>query len=163
MFPCTKRRKQSSADCCRRSKVFTIRIRSALPYRIDTENDVCATYIYANTDWCIFRTRKRSHACVAYTMVKSVLLRWTPSLNDCSKLKGQYTDVKSGSGISVGPSLKPQSQLKLNSCDTVPLKFCRYKYKLHTANLCRSNLVRFLLLARWVKPGLCILVVISLR
>ena len=29
--------------------------------------------------------------------------------NDRSKLKGQYTDVKSGSGISVGPSLKPDS------------------------------------------------------
>ena len=31
------------------------------------------------------------------------------SLNNRSKLKGQYTDVKSGSGISVGPSLKPHS------------------------------------------------------
>ena len=46
---------------------------------------------------------------------------WAPSLNDRSKLKGQYTDVKSGSGISVGSSLKPQSQLKQNSHDTVPL------------------------------------------
>ena len=33
----------------------------------------------------------------------------TVPLNDCSKLKGQYTDVISGSGISVGPSLKPHS------------------------------------------------------
>ena len=54
--------------------------------------------------------------------MKSVLLRWAPSLNDRSKLKGQYTDVNSGSGISVGPSQKPQSQLKQNSRDTVPLK-----------------------------------------
>ena len=53
--------------------------------------------------------------------MKYVLLRWAPSLNDRSKLKGQYTDVKSGSGISVGPSLKSQSQLKQNSRDTVPL------------------------------------------
>ena len=30
-FPCTKRRKKSSADCCRRSKVFPIRIRSPFP------------------------------------------------------------------------------------------------------------------------------------
>ena len=42
-------------------------------------------------------------------MVKSVLVHWTPSLNDRSKLKGQNTDVKSGSGISVGLSLKPHS------------------------------------------------------
>ena len=39
-----------------------------------------------------------------------------PSLNDRSKLKGQYTDAKSGSGISVGPS------------DTVPLKHMISKY-----------------------------------
>ena len=38
-----------------------------------------------------------------------------------AKLKRQHTDVKSGSGISVGPSLKSQSQLKQNSRDTVPL------------------------------------------
>ena len=42
-------------------------------------------------------------------MVKSVLLRWTPSFSDCIKLKGHYTDVTSGSGISVGHSLKPHS------------------------------------------------------
>ena len=41
--------------------------------------------------------------------IKYVLLLWTPSLNDRNKLKGQYTDVKSGSRISVGPSLKPNS------------------------------------------------------
>ena len=56
-------------------------------------------------------------------MMKSVLLLWTPSLNEHSKLKGQFTAVKSGSGISVGPILHipPQSQLKQNSRDTVPL------------------------------------------
>ena len=54
--------------------------------------------------------------------MKSVLLRWTPSLNDRSKLKGECTDVKSGCITSVGPSLSPpQSQLKQNSRDTVPL------------------------------------------
>ena len=79
--------------------IFTIRIRSALPYRIDMQN---AMYIYTNTDWRIFRTRKRSHACVGYTMVKSVLLRWMIEANLRTS-----TAVKSGSGISVGPSLKP--------------------------------------------------------
>ena len=37
------------------------------------------------------------------------LLRRTSSLNDRSKLKGQYKDVKSGCGLSVGPSLLPHS------------------------------------------------------
>ena len=55
--------------------------------------------------------------------MKSVLLRWTPSLNDRSKLKRQFTAVKSSSGISVRPSLNPYS-LSSNkiSRDTVPLK-----------------------------------------
>ena len=78
--------------------------------------------MYANADWRIFRTWK--HACVSYRRMKSVLLRWASSLNDHSKLKGQYTDVKKGSSIYVGPSLKPhgpQSHLKQNSRDTVPL------------------------------------------
>ena len=62
------------------------------------------------------------HACLSYTMMKSGLLLWTPSLNNRSKLKGQYTDVKSGCGTSVGPSINPpQSQLKQNSSNTVPL------------------------------------------
>ena len=38
-----------------------------------------------------------------------LLLRLILSLNDCSKLKGQFTAVKSGFGISVGPSLNPHS------------------------------------------------------
>ena len=39
-----------------------------------------------------------------------------------TKLKGQCTDVKSGCGPSVGPSLHPpQSQLKQKFCATVPL------------------------------------------
>ena len=43
--------------------------------------------------------------------------------NNRSKLKGQYTDVKSGCGLSVGPSLNPpQSQLKQNSRAAVPLR-----------------------------------------
>ena len=35
--------------------------------------------------------------------------RWTVPLNNRSKLKGQCTDVKSGCGTSVGPSLNPHS------------------------------------------------------
>ena len=49
------------------------------------------------------------HACESYTRMKSVLLIWMSSLNDRSKLKGQYKDVKSGCGLSVGPSLLPHS------------------------------------------------------
>ena len=49
MFPGTKQRKQSSSECCRRSKVFTIRIHSPFPCYTDTQNAACATYIYANS------------------------------------------------------------------------------------------------------------------
>ena len=70
---CIKWRKQSSADCCQCSKVFTIRIRSALPYHIDMQNAVCATYTYANPDTRTFGTRKRM--AYSYMLVKSVLLR----------------------------------------------------------------------------------------
>ena len=38
-----------------------------------------------------------------------VLLPRAPSLNDCSKLKGQCTDIKSVCITSVGPSLNPHS------------------------------------------------------
>ena len=61
------------------------------------------------------------NACVSDSMMKSVLLRWAPS-NDCSKLKGQCTDVKSGCIILVGPTLNPHSlSYKKNSRATVPL------------------------------------------
>ena len=59
--------------------------------------------------------------------MKSVLLRRTSSFINRSKLKGQYTDVKSGYGTSVGPSLNPQSQLKQNSRDTVHFKITLQK------------------------------------
>ena len=103
---CTK---HSSADCCRHSKVVMTRMRSSLQCHTYMQNAVFATYIYVNTDWRIFRIQKWYHACVSYTRMKSVLLRWTPSLNDCSKLKGECTDVQSGCGTSVGPSLNPHS------------------------------------------------------
>ena len=44
MFPCTKMRKQLSADCCQYSKVFTTRMRSSLLYCINKQNTMCATY-----------------------------------------------------------------------------------------------------------------------
>ena len=106
-------RKQSSADCCRSFYDTNAQLTSVW-YKHAKHHVHYVTYIYANTDWRIFCKRKLSHACMAYTRVKSVLLRY-------SKWKGQYTDVKSGSSISVGPSLKPQSQIKQNSRDTVPL------------------------------------------
>ena len=62
------------------------------------------------------------HACVYYRRMQSVLLRWAPSLNNCSKLKGQCTDVKSGCGTSVGPSLNPHS-LSLKKCSC----YCPFK------------------------------------
>ena len=41
----------------------------------------------------------------------------------CSKIKCQYTDVKSGCVTSVGPTLKPpKSQFKKNYHATVPFK-----------------------------------------
>ena len=72
---------------------FVRRIRSLLLYHIHKQNKVCDTYIYANTDGHNFHTRKRCQACVSYMMMISVFLRWTPSLSDHSKLKGECTDV----------------------------------------------------------------------
>ena len=46
--------------------------------------------------------------------MSSVLLRWTPSLNKRSKLKGQRKTVKFGSYTSLVPSLEPHS-LSLNT------------------------------------------------
>ena len=36
-----------------------------------------------------------------HAWMKSVLLQWTPSLKDHSKLKGKCTDVQSGCGTSI--------------------------------------------------------------
>ena len=55
----------------------------------------------------LIQARIRNCVCVSDRMMKYVLLRWAPPLNDRSKLKGQCTDVKSGCVTSVGPSLKP--------------------------------------------------------
>ena len=57
--------------------------------------------------WC-FRG-SQTNACVSDGMMKSVLLRWVPSLNNRSKLKGHCKDVKSGCTTTVGPSLNPHS------------------------------------------------------
>ena len=46
--------------------------------------------------------------------MNSVLLRWTPSLNIHSKLKGQRKTIKFGSDTSLEPSLAPHS-LSLNT------------------------------------------------
>ena len=59
---------------------------------------------------CFHGSQTRIHnVCVSETRMISVLLRWAPSLNDRSKLKGQCTDVKSGCVTSVRPSLNPHS------------------------------------------------------
>ena len=58
--------------------------------------------------------------------MNSVLLRWTPSLNIRSKLKGQRKTIKFGSDTSLVPSLAPHSlSLKTFSHDNVPLKFLK--------------------------------------
>ena len=46
--------------------------------------------------------------------MNSVLLRWAPSLNIRSKLKGQRKTIKFGSDTSLVPSLAPHS-LSLNT------------------------------------------------
>ena len=128
MFPCTKMRKQLSDDCCQHSKVCMIRIRSSLPYYIDTQNAVCAMYTYIFKQWLAFLYTETviRNACVTYTMMKYVLLRWTPSLNDRGKLKGECTDVKSWycTIIRRTYSLNPHSlSLKKNfSCYNCPFK-----------------------------------------
>ena len=67
---------------------------------------MCENYIC----W-LQRLFRNANACVSETRMISVLLRWAPSLNNRSKLKGQYTDVKSGcvTSVSVRPSLNPYS------------------------------------------------------
>ena len=65
--------------------------------------------------WCmLFRTRMHN-ACMSGSMLKSVLLRWTPSLNDRRKSEGQYTlhrCLKWTYHIMVGPSLNPTVSVK---------------------------------------------------
>ena len=77
------------------------------------KNDVSVGLRHA---WTLHNT------CVSDSIMKSILLRWAPSLNDRSKLKGQCTDVKSGCGTSVGPSLNPHS-LSLTKCSC----YCPFK------------------------------------
>ena len=91
----------------------------------------CVRYVYihtySNSDWHFLYTETViRNACVTYTMMKYVLLRWTPSLNDRGKLKGECTDVKSWycTIIRRTYSLNPHSlSLKKNfSCYNCPFK-----------------------------------------
>ena len=78
---------------------------------IQTCKTLCALLKYTQTLIGVFfiHGNGNTHACLTYTMMKSVLLRWTLSCNNRSKLKGECTDVKSGRRTSVGPSLNPHS------------------------------------------------------
>ena len=79
---------------------------------VHTPKTPCALHIYMQTLIGVFFVHGKGNMHAgwwSYMRMKSVLLRLTPSLIDRSKLKGQYTDVKSCSSISVGPSLKPHS------------------------------------------------------
>ena len=102
MFLCMKMCEKSSADCWRHSKVCTTR--HAAPFRvIHTCKTLCALSTYTQTLSVNFvhGNGNTQYTCVSYTMMKSVLLRRMPSLNDQSKLKGECTDVKSGCGTTV--------------------------------------------------------------
>ena len=66
LFHCTKRRKQSSPECCRHWKVFLIRIRSPFPYHTDTQNAVCATYIYSVISIFFVHGNSDMHVCLRW-------------------------------------------------------------------------------------------------
>ena len=70
-------------------------------------NKECGAYIYAHRNWRPNQYRKQPLESGSETMMISILLLWTPSLKYCSKLKGEYKNLKSGSGTSVGHSLSP--------------------------------------------------------
>ena len=78
-------------NCCRHSKVCTICICSpvSVSHR-HAKRCVCWVHIRKQFFW----TWNLSHACVSFMRTKSVLLRWTPSLNDLSKLRGECIAVK---------------------------------------------------------------------
>ena len=71
------------------------------------------------------------NACVSDSMMKSVLLRWAPSLYD--KLKGQCTD--GGSVTSVGPSLNPHSLSFKKFLSYCPFKFLVLLSRINILNL----------------------------
>ena len=96
------------------SRIFLLRCRGLIHTRINWSFSKKICFRGSNT-----RTR---NACVSETMMKSVLLRWAPSLNERNKLKGQCADLKSGCVTSLGPSLNPQSVFKKFSC------YCPFKY-----------------------------------
>ena len=62
--------------------------------------------MHANTD------TELSHVCTLHILHDDAIrftLMNVVSLNNCSKLKGQYTDIKNGYSTSVQPSLDPHS------------------------------------------------------
>ena len=81
----------TEAACCRYLKVCTTCILhmqlASVSYTLYSRHAKrCVRYVHIRKHWLrIFRTRKRWHACLSYTRMKSVLLLWTSSLNDRSK------------------------------------------------------------------------------
>ena len=105
-----------------------------------SENWICRLQRFFRDACMLIRTRTLN-ACVSYRRIPSVLLRWVPSLNVHSKLKGQCTDVKSGCVTSVWPSLyphTPQSQLKTKIS-------CYCPFKLLHAYLQRNSILNWTL------------------
>ena len=104
------------------------------------ENKICRLQRFFR-DACMLIQTHTLKACVSYRRIQSVLLRWVPSLNIRSKLKGQCTDVKSGCVTLVRPSLSPHSlSWKQKSCATVPLSYRRCQYT-HTLFSCKMGIV----------------------
>ena len=103
MFPCCKSWWNISSRSCHWALWAALRwasvaethacmfIHTRMHYNSDTETVIC------------------NDAFVAYTIVQSVLLRRTSSLNDRRKLKGECIAVKCRRVTSVGTSLNPHS------------------------------------------------------
>ena len=70
----------------------------------------CVRSMYIHKQWLAYFSYTETGTCMRVLHKDEICFTsWTPSLDDRSKLKGQYTDVKSGCGTSVGPSLNPNS------------------------------------------------------
>ena len=72
------------------------------------EHSICRLQRFFRHACMLIQTRTHN-AGLSYRRMKSVLLRWVPSLSVRSKLKGQCTDDKSRCVTSVWPSLNPHS------------------------------------------------------
>ena len=135
----TKRRKQSSVECYRRSKVFPIRIFSQFPCYTDTQNAACTMHIFTVISAFFVHGNGDTRACLT---VWWNLFYFHECLRICCiKLKGHCTYVKSGCVTSVRPSLNP-SQFFKKSRATVPLNRTEEHVKIWKPRYILSILVK---------------------